>query len=160
MCAVIMHTLVKKNEVFVLINGWVTANYNVSRPILSTILKFVIGYVSIFYNWCPGSLRTIERKNEVSILINGWVTEIIVFHGHHFLRHLGICKPICVKLLQVMFGIIPSNLKEKRGLYLKPFSWGPQTRHTHRQTDTQTHDDSIRRNAMRCISPKNATYKL
>ena len=30
-------------------------------------------------------------------------------------------------------------------------------RHTHTQTDTHTHthDDNIRRNAMRCISPKN-----
>ena len=82
-----------------------------------------------------------------------------------------------------MSGVIPSNLKEKRRLYLKPFTRGPQTRHTdththrhrhthtnththtythihthtntHRYTHTQTHDDSIRRNAMRCISPKN-----
>ena len=75
-----------------------------------------------------------------------------------------------------MSGVIPRNLKQKRRLYLKPFSWYPQTRHTHRQTHTythahththtqtqtythththtHTHDDSIRRNAMRCISPK------
>ena len=46
----------------------------------------------------------------------------IVFHGRHFIRHLGICNPICVKLLQVMSGDIASNLKEKRRLYLKPFS--------------------------------------
>ena len=26
---------------------------------------------------------------------------IIVFHCRHFVRHLGICNPICVKLLQV-----------------------------------------------------------
>ena len=32
MCAVIMHNSVKKNEVSILINGWVTANYSVSRP--------------------------------------------------------------------------------------------------------------------------------
>ena len=38
---------------------------------------------------------------------------IIVFLGRHFVRHLGICNPICVKLLQVMSGVIPSNLKEK-----------------------------------------------
>ena len=30
--------------------------------------------------------------------------------------------------------------------------------HTQRQTHTHTHDDSIRRNAMRCISPKNELY--
>ena len=85
----------------------------------------------------------------------------IVFHARHFVRHLWICNPICVKLLQIMSGVIPSNLKEKRRLYLKPFSWGPQTRYTHTDTHTHTHththtrDHSIRRNAMRCISPKN-----
>ena len=79
---------------------------------------------------------------------------IIVFHGRHFVRHLGICNPICVKLLQTMSGVIPRNLKKRR-LYLKPFSWRPQTQHTHRHTDTYTHVDSNRRNAMRCISPKN-----
>ena len=63
----------------------------------------------------------------------------IVFHGRHFVRHLGICNPICVKLLKVMFGDIPSNLKEKRRLYLKPFSCGPQTRYTHRHTHTNIH---------------------
>ena len=83
----------------------------------------------------------------------------IVLHGRHFVRHLEICNPICIKLLQVMFGVIPSNLKEKRRLYLKPFSWGPHRRNTHTHTDTHTHthDYSIRRNAMRCISPKNCT---
>ena len=87
----------------------------------------------------------------------------IVFHGRHFVHHLEICNPICVKHLQVMFGVIPSNLKEKQRIYLKPFSWGSQTRHTHTHTHrhthththTHTHDDGIRRNAMRCISPKN-----
>ena len=99
----------------------------------------------------------------------------IVFHDRHFVRHLGICNPICVKLLQVMSGVIPSNSKEKGRLCLKPFSWGPQTQHihthrhthtqththtrtharTHARTHTHTHDDRIRRNAMRCISTKN-----
>ena len=64
---------------------------------------------------------------------------IIVFHGRHFVRHLGICNPICVKLLQAMSGVIPRNWKKKWRRYLKPFSWRPQTRHTHRHTDTQTH---------------------
>ena len=90
---------------------------------------------------------------------------IIVFHGRDFVSHLGICNPICVKLLQIMSGVIPSNIKKRR-IYLKPFSWGPQTRHTHTPTDTHTHthtntyththDDSIKRNSMRWISPKNA----
>ena len=47
---------------------------------------------------------------------------IIVFHSRHFVRNLGISNPFCVKLLQVMSGVIPSNLKEKRRLYLEPFS--------------------------------------
>ena len=88
---------------------------------------------------------------------------IIVFHGRHFVRHLGICNPTCFNLLQIMPVVIPRKLKEKRRFYLKPFSWRPQTRHTHRHTHTHTHtyiythDDSIRGNAMRCISPKNPT---
>ena len=86
---------------------------------------------------------------------------IIVFHGRNFVRHLEICNPICVKLLKIMSGVIPRNLEQKRRLYLKLFSWRPQTRHTHTDTHTHTHtsrdthDDSIRRNAMRCISAKN-----
>ena len=93
--------------------------------------------------------------------------KIIVFHGRNVVRHLGICNPICVKLLQAMSGVIPRIVKKRR-LYLKPFSWRPQTRHTHTHTHTQTHThthrhthtdthvDSNRRNAMRYISPKNA----
>ena len=58
-----------------------------------------------------------------------------------------------------MSGVIQRNLKIKRRLYLKLFYWRPQTRHTHtqtdRHTDTHTHNDSIRRNAMCCISSKN-----
>ena len=37
---------------------------------------------------------------------------IMVFHGRHFVRHLGIYNLICVKLLQVISGVIPSNLKK------------------------------------------------
>ena len=43
---------------------------------------------------------------------------IIVFHGRNFVRHLQICNPICVKLLQIMSGVILRNLKEKLRLYL------------------------------------------
>ena len=64
----------------------------------------------------------------------------IVFHGRHFVRNIEICNPICVKLLQVTH---------------------TQTdRHTHIHTYTHTHDDSIRRNAIRCISPKNETFSI
>ena len=80
---------------------------------------------------------------------------IIVFHGRHYVRHLGICNPICVAFLQIMLDVIPRNLKEndvsisnragvhKRGIYTDA--------HKHKHT----HDDDIRRNAMHCISPKN-----
>ena len=37
---------------------------------------------------------------------------ITAFHGRHFVRYLGICNPICVKLLQIMSGVIPRNLKK------------------------------------------------
>ena len=78
---------------------------------------------------------------------------IIVFRGRHFVYHLGICNPICVKLVQVMSGVIPSNLKKndvsisnrfpevhKHGIHTHTHT------HTHTQTDrhTHTHDDSIR----------------
>ena len=86
------------------------------------------------------------------------VQPIIVFRGRHFVRHLGICNRICVKLLQIMSGVIQRNLKNdvsisnrfpevhKRGIHI----------HTQTRRHTDTHDDIIRQNAMRCISPKNA----
>ena len=80
---------------------------------------------------------------------------IIVFNGRHFVRHLGICNPICVKLLQVMSGVNSSNVKKRR-LYLTPFfEVHKRVILTQTDTHTHTHDDSIRRNAMRCFSPKN-----
>ena len=33
---------------------------------------------------------------------------IIVFHGRHFVRHLGICNKICIKLIQLMCAVISS----------------------------------------------------
>ena len=103
------------------------------------------------------------------------VQPIIVFHGRHFVRHLGICNPICVKLLHVMSGVISSKLKkttslsqtvlpaeiQKRGIHTDTHTdTNTHTHthihtHTHKHTHTHTHDDSIRRIAMRCISPKN-----
>ena len=54
-----------------------------------------------------------------------------------------------------MSGVISLNLKKNDASISNRFP-GVHKRgiHTHRQTDTHTHDDSIRRNAMRCISPK------
>ena len=44
---------------------------------------------------------------------------IIVFHGHDFVRHLGICNPICARLLQLMSGVITQNsAKKRRSLYI------------------------------------------
>ena len=34
---------------------------------------------------------------------------IIVFHGRHFVYHLGICNRICVELLKIMSRVIPLN---------------------------------------------------
>ena len=78
---------------------------------------------------------------------------IIVFHGRYFVRHVGICNPICVKLVQVMSGVIQRNLKKPTSLSQTVFLASTNATHTH--THTHTHDDSNRRNAMRCILPKN-----
>ena len=69
---------------------------------------------------------------------------IIVFHGRHFVRHLGICNPIRVKLLQIMSGVIPRNLKTGR-LYLKPYVYLASTKAAYTQTGrhTDTHDDIV-----------------
>ena len=72
---------------------------------------------------------------------------IIVFHDRHFVRDHGIfnpicvkrdhgiCNPICVKLLQIMSGVIPRNVKKRR-LYLKP---EVHKRGIHTDTHTHTH---------------------
>ena len=80
---------------------------------------------------------------------------IIVFHGRHFVRHLG----ICVKLLQTMSGVIPRNInKTTTSLSQTVFPRSTNAAYTHRQTDAQTHththDDSIRRNVMRAFRLK------
>ena len=80
---------------------------------------------------------------------------ILVFHARHFVRHLAICNPICVKLLQVMFGVISRNLKNHVSISNRFPEVHKRGIHTDTDTHTHTHDDSIRRNAMRCSSPKN-----
>ena len=42
----------------------------------------------------------------------------MVFHGRHFVRHLGICIRICVKLVQLMWVVITHKLVKKRSLYI------------------------------------------
>ena len=38
---------------------------------------------------------------------------IVVFHGRHFVRLLEICNRICIKLLELMSGIITHNSVKK-----------------------------------------------
>ena len=74
---------------------------------------------------------------------------IIVFHGRHYVCYLGICNPICVKLLQIMSGIIPRNSKKNDVSISKRFA-GVHKRgihtdtHRHTQTHTDTHTDTHR----------------
>ena len=76
----------------------------------------------------------------------------IVFHGRHFVRHIGICNPICAKLLQVMFGVLSRNLKKNEVSISNRFP-GIHKRgiHTHRQTDTHTHT-TIAQGEMQCVA--------
>ena len=60
--------------------------------------------------------------------------QIIVFHGRHFVHHLGMCDPICVKLLQIMSGVIPRNLKQNDVSILNHFP-GVHKRGIHTQTN-------------------------
>ena len=107
MSGIIAHSSVR-NEVSILINGWVTANYSISRPPFCSPLEFVIRIVPNFYRLCPVLFCAIFIKNDFSITNR--------FSGVH-----------------------------KRGI------------HIHSQTHTYTykHNDSIRRNAVRCISSNN-----
>ena len=65
------------------------------------------------------------------------IQPIIVFHGRHFVLHLGICNSFCVKLLQIMSGVIPRNLKENDASISNRFP-GIHKRSTHTHTDRQT----------------------
>ena len=96
---------------------------------------------------------------------------IIVFHGRHFVRHFGICNPICVKLLKIMSSVIPCNLKKEMTSLSQTVFLASTNVHTHTHaltyarthtrpharthTHTHTHDDSKKRNAKQCILPKN-----
>ena len=46
------------------------------------------------------------------------IQPIIMLRGRHFVRHLGICNRIFVKLLQLMSDVIRHNSVKKRGLYI------------------------------------------
>ena len=82
---------------------------------------------------------------------------IKVFHARNFVRHLGICKSDLCQTLTAYVRYYSTQFKRKirfssQTVFLR--STNSAYTQTHRQTDTHIHDDSIRRNAMRCISPK------
>ena len=52
---------------------------------------------------------------------------IIVFHSRHVVRHLEICKHICVNLLQLMSGVITHSSVNKRSLYINKWLSQPIT---------------------------------
>ena len=62
---------------------------------------------------------------------------IIVLNSRQFVHHLGIYNPICVKILQIMSGVIPRNLKKMMSLSQTVFL--PSTNAAHTHTDRQTH---------------------
>ena len=69
------------------------------------------------------------------------IRKIIVFHGLHFVRHLEIYNPNCVKLSQIMSGDIAHNLKNTTSLSQTVFLRSTNTADTQtdRNTDTRTH---------------------
>ena len=58
-----------------------------------------------------------NKLNHLKWNIHAWDTAMPL-HGRHFVRHLGICNPICIKLLQLMTGVITHNSVKKRSLYI------------------------------------------
>ena len=101
-------------------------------------------------------------KKKRSLYINKWLSySQLQCSRRHFVRHLGICNPIFVKFLQIMSGVIPRNLKKHDVPISNRFPEVHKRRlHRHTDTHTQTHDDSIKRNVMRCILPKNTGIDL
>ena len=143
--------MAKKQPIIVLRSRHFVCHLRICNPICVKLLQLM--YAVIMHD---------SLKTDVSVLINGSVT------ANYSVSRPPFCPPswnlesdlcqtsatdvfyyyyYCVKLLQIMSGVIPCHLKKRRP-HLKPFSWRPQTRHTH--TWTHTHDDSIRRNAMYC----------
>ena len=115
MSDVITHNSVKRNEVSILINGWVIANYSVWRPpfcppswnLLSDLCQTSITHVRCDY------AQFSEKKR--SLYFNKWLSySQLVFHSSHFVSHLGICNRICVNLLQLMSAVITHNSVKKR----------------------------------------------
>ena len=66
-------------------------------------------YVNLLPLTCGVIMQTSVKKTKSLYQYMAELRSIIVFHGRHFVRHLGICNPICVKLLELMSGVIPRN---------------------------------------------------
>ena len=87
---------------------------------------------------------------------------IIVFHGRHLVRHLGIwnlSSDLCQTLtdyVRCYFAQFKKNDISISNRFLRSTNAAYIHKHTH--THTHTHDDSIRRNAMRRFSPKNKGF--
>ena len=62
-----------------------------------------------------------------------------MFHGSHFVRHLGICNSICVNLLQVMSGVIPRNIKNDVSILSRFPGVHKSGIHPHIHTHIHTH---------------------
>ena len=157
MCAVIMHNLLKKRSLY--INKWLSYSQLqcFTAAILSAIFEFVIEFVSIFYNWCPVSLSTIQWKKVVSILINGWVT------AKYSVSRPPFCPPywnLLSDLCQNLTGYVQCHCErfKRKTASLSQAVFRRSTNAAY--TQTHTHDDGIRRTAMRCISPKNQNGKF
>ena len=137
-----------KNKVSILINGGVTSNYSVSRP------PFWPPSWNLLSDLCQTSKTDVRchsaqfsEKNVVSLLINGWVS------AKYSVSRQPFCPPswnllsdLCKTLIDYV-RCYSEQFKKKRRIYLGT--------HTHRHTHTHTLYDRIRRNAMRCFSPKN-----
>ena len=95
--------------------------------------------------WAVITRNSVKRQFHY---INKWfeLQSIIAFRGRHFVRHLGICNRICVKLLQIVFGVIPCNVK-KRATSLSHVVFLRFVNTAYALADTHTDGDGIRRNA-------------
>ena len=66
----------------------------------------------------PGEYHVIHTP----MLLNSTEFCIVWLFLCHFVHHLGICNPICVKLLQLMCAVITHNSAKKWSLYVNPLT--------------------------------------
>ena len=97
-----------------------------SHEVGSGLLSDLTSFTNIFlegkcnpkYQSILSGERLISLKLSYSEMQYAKIQPIIVFHGRHFGRHLGIYKRIRVKLLQLMCAVITHNSVKKRSLYI------------------------------------------